>query len=105
MPWTDRGEGVSPVAIQLLGRALSSVPIDDLRQFVALMEAVESVPSPTARPRRAFDRSGRRRAHEHRSGRSSPPTGRPECGRRRPRNVERNSHPKAALIGPRMVDA
>jgi hypothetical protein len=77
MPWKDRDEGVSAVAIQLLGRALSSVPIDDLRRFVALMEAVESVPSPNARPRRALDRSGRRRAHEHRSGPSSPPAGRP----------------------------
>lgn len=76
MPWTDRGEEISPAAIQLLGRALSSIPIDDLRQFVALMEAIESVPPPTARPRRAFDRSGRRRAHEHGSGRSSSSAGR-----------------------------
>lgn len=77
MPRTDGGEEISPVTIQLLGRALSSVPIDDLRQFIALMEAVEPVLSPAARPRRAFDRGGRRRTHKHQSGRSSSPVGWP----------------------------
>jgi len=77
MPWTDRGEEISPAAIQLLGRALSGVPIDVLRRFVALMEAVELAPSSSARLRRDIDRSGRRRAREHWGGPSSSRAGRP----------------------------
>ncbi len=73
----DRGDGVSEETIQLLGRVLNSVPIDDLRQFVALMEAVDSAFSPAARPRRAIDQIGRRRAHALRCVPQSCPARRP----------------------------
>lgn len=61
--------GVSPETLELLGGALSRVPIDELRQFVALMEAVESAPCPpasvkTASPRRALATRQRPRRHE-----------------------------------------
>lgn len=46
MPQDNSELGISPDLLELLRIALSTLPIDDVSTFVALMEAAGSVPSP-----------------------------------------------------------
>jgi hypothetical protein len=65
----DREIGISPETLEFLGIALSTLPINDVRQFVALMEALERAPCPEAwsivntRMRRALAIRQRPRRH------------------------------------------
>jgi hypothetical protein len=67
MARSDSEFGVSPETLELLDRALSALPVEDLRDFVALMETVGSLPSPVPSPygmRRALAKRQRPRRPE-----------------------------------------